>query len=73
MDRSEESVDSPTTGVAWHVRDYVATDGRRAAWDGSRDRSRRPGRDLAPRAWLGSNDPDPDEVFAPAPPHSPLT
>jgi deazaflavin-dependent oxidoreductase (nitroreductase family) len=32
MDRSEEIVDNPDPGVAEHIRDYVATDGRRGQW-----------------------------------------
>jgi deazaflavin-dependent oxidoreductase (nitroreductase family) len=29
---SEEIVDNPDTGVAEHIREYVATDGRRGQW-----------------------------------------
>jgi deazaflavin-dependent oxidoreductase (nitroreductase family) len=32
MDPSEEIVDNPDSGVAEHIRDYVATDGRRGQW-----------------------------------------
>ena len=32
MDRSEKIVDNPDEGVAEHIRDYVATDGRRGQW-----------------------------------------
>jgi hypothetical protein len=32
MDRSEEIVDNPDDGVAEHIRQYVATDGRRGQW-----------------------------------------
>jgi deazaflavin-dependent oxidoreductase (nitroreductase family) len=32
MDRSEEIVDNPDQGVAEHIGEYVATDGRRGQW-----------------------------------------
>jgi deazaflavin-dependent oxidoreductase (nitroreductase family) len=32
MDRSEEIVDNPDPGVAEHIREYVATGGRRGQW-----------------------------------------
>jgi deazaflavin-dependent oxidoreductase (nitroreductase family) len=32
MDRYEEIVDNPDEGVAEHIREYVATDGRRGQW-----------------------------------------
>jgi deazaflavin-dependent oxidoreductase (nitroreductase family) len=32
MDRSEEIVDNPDAGVAEHIHEYVATDGRRGQW-----------------------------------------
>ena len=32
MDGSEEIVDNPDHGVAEHIREYVATDGRRGQW-----------------------------------------
>jgi deazaflavin-dependent oxidoreductase (nitroreductase family) len=32
MTRSEEIVDNPDTGVAEHIREYIATDGQRGQW-----------------------------------------
>jgi deazaflavin-dependent oxidoreductase (nitroreductase family) len=32
MNQSEEIVDNPDEGVAEHIREYVATDGRRGQW-----------------------------------------
>ena len=32
LDPSEEIIDNPHSGVAEHIRDYVATDGRQGQW-----------------------------------------
>jgi deazaflavin-dependent oxidoreductase (nitroreductase family) len=32
MDRSEEIIDNPDEGIAEHIREYVATGGRRGQW-----------------------------------------